>query len=310
MNYPFESLKAEYAHMWAHMDIDASRVSVAQSKAQKIINGKNRYQILEAKTNVPWYFIGLLHLRESDCDFNTHLHNGDPLSKRTYHVPAGRPLKGSAPFSFEFSAIDALEQKSYHKITDWSIERIAYCLEKYNGFGYRSRGFPSAYLWASTDQYKSGKFIFDGPKGWRPNVVDKQLGAMAVLKCIMDMEQIAPETSAPVINDETPNTPTADVERPTNTQMAATSKKWNATSWLYWLLGIPPAAQGVNTIVDTADIQSVKTYTQTIKELATAFGPQGIFILSIIAIGVVMYIRKRMKDDVQEGRAEPSGIQK
>src|SRR5262245_54230899 len=100
-NYTFNSLKAEYAHMWAHMEIKENRVAVANSQADKIIAYKDRYKLLEAQTNVPWYFIGLLHLRESDCDFNTHLHNGDPLTARTVHVPAGRPLQGKAPFTFE-----------------------------------------------------------------------------------------------------------------------------------------------------------------------------------------------------------------
>jgi lysozyme family protein len=57
---------------------------------------------------VPWELIAALHEREAGGSFKGHLHNGDPLTGRTYHVPAGRPAKGSPPFTWEASAIDAL----------------------------------------------------------------------------------------------------------------------------------------------------------------------------------------------------------
>ena len=187
-NYTFTSLKAEYAHMWAHMEINHDRLSAANRQADKIIAGKEKYLRLEGATGVPWYVIGLIHLRESSCDFNTHLHNGDPLTARTVHVPKNRPVKGKAPFDFHESAIDALTMpgKELHKIKDWSIERIAYTFEQFNGFGPRMHGRASGYLWASSNQYTGGKYIFDGPAGWRPNVYDTQLGAMVVLKCVLN----------------------------------------------------------------------------------------------------------------------------
>jgi lysozyme family protein len=305
LNYTFEATKAEYAHMWAHMEIKPSRLDVAQNKAKLIIKGKATYQQLQLKTNVPWYFIGLLHLRESDCDFNTHLHNGDPLTRRTVHVPPNRPIRGTPPFSFEFSAIDALEQKGYHKITDWSIERMAYCLEKYNGWGYRYRNVPSAYLWASSNQYRKGKFVKDSV--FNPNVVDTQLGAMVVLKVLLDMEQLVPESAAPVITDETPNTPTAEIPRPTNNEMAKTSRKWRATDLLHWLTGGTGATVAAAKTLDASNIQATKSYVDVLKSFAKDYGVEMVIVLCILAFGVTMLIRKLMKDDVQDGRALPSG---
>jgi lysozyme family protein len=63
--------------------------------------------------------------------------------------------------------------------TDWSIGGLLTLLEEYNGLGYASMGRPSPYVWASTDQYHSGKYIADGH--YDPNAIDHQLGCGALL---------------------------------------------------------------------------------------------------------------------------------
>ncbi|PNA15926.1 peptidoglycan-binding protein, partial [Pseudomonas sp. MPR-R1B] len=85
------------------------------------------------------------------------------------------------PFTFEYSAIDALTREGLTRM-DWTtyiIERIAYANEKFNGFGYAMHGVPSAYLWAGTNQYERGKYVADNV--WSPYAVDQQLGVMGVL---------------------------------------------------------------------------------------------------------------------------------
>ena len=52
-------------------------------------------------------------------------------------------------------------------------------LEEYNGLGYAMRGVPSPYIWAATEQYRSGKYIADGH--YDPDAVDHQLGCAALL---------------------------------------------------------------------------------------------------------------------------------
>lgn len=308
-NYQFQALKAEYAQKWANMDISPNRVLLAQQQASKIVVNRTIYEGLQAKTNVPWHFIGLLHLRESNCNFGTHLHNGDPLTARTVHVPVGYPRTGTAPFSFEYSAIDALKLMGYTAITDWSIERIAYCFEKYNGFGYRKYNVPSAYLWASSNQYTKGKFVRDGV--FNGNVVDKQLGAMVVLKCLLDLiqEPVAQIETTQIqdLIDEQPNTPTANVQRPTNKEMSEASFKWKVTDILHWIFG-GSAVGGVSLqSLDAANITTVKNYTDAAKEFIDAYG----FVLFLLLCGagtaLVMILRSRMKTDVQEGRSTPSG---
>ncbi len=53
-------------------------------------------------------------------------------------------------------------------------------LEQYNGLGYASKGLPSPYIWAGTDQYTKGKYVADHV--YDPNAVDQQLGCAGLLK--------------------------------------------------------------------------------------------------------------------------------
>jgi lysozyme family protein len=175
----FESLRADYAADWQRMVIKDSKRETVEAIARKLIKYKPRYQAVADKAGIPWFFIAVLHQRESDADFTTHLDNGDPLSARTYHVPAGRPRTGRPPFTWEDSAVDALTMQGLDKIKDWPIERLAFECEGYNGWGYHSHGVPSAYLWSFSNIYRSGKYVADGV--WSSSAIDAQCGTMPML---------------------------------------------------------------------------------------------------------------------------------
>ena len=88
--------------------------------------------------------IGAIHFRESSLNFNTCLHNGDPLGQKTVRVPAGRPPGKDEVFNtWEEAAIDALNMKGklgFNEITQTNqLEQVAGYAEKYNGFGYRNK---------------------------------------------------------------------------------------------------------------------------------------------------------------------------
>src|SRR5262245_29782094 len=182
MAVSFQSLKPRYRQLWDTMTINPSVVDDADRVARKILANKDRYLALERQTGVPWFYIGLVHNRESGMDFNTYLGNGQSLNRVTTIVPKGR-----GPFSsFEAGAIDAFKVENMIGITDWSLERIAFLLEAFNGFGYLNKGINSPYLWAGTNQYRSGKFVADHV--FRADVVDSQLGSMAVLARLAGMD--------------------------------------------------------------------------------------------------------------------------
>jgi lysozyme family protein len=171
----FESLRASYRTLWNGMVVNADKSQAAMLAANRVIQGRDRYKAVEKRTSVPWFFIGLCHMREGNFNFGTYLGNGQSINRVTTIVPIAR-----GPFaSFEDGAVDALKFQGLVNITDWTLERIAFCLEGFNGFGYRSKGVNTPYLWAGTNRYTSGKYVADHV--FDPAAVDKQLGSMAVL---------------------------------------------------------------------------------------------------------------------------------
>lgn len=196
---------AHYAALWQRMTILPDRVAAVQSVAHKIILYKDRYRKLELTTGIPWWFIGIIHYRESDCNFHCHLHNGDPLTKRTVQVPVGRPL-GEPPFGWEESALDALEYEGFLKVKDWTLESAAYRWEAYNGWGYWHLGVTSAYLLAGTNEHAKGKYTSD--HHYDPEAKDQELGCLPLLQGIMQLDpsvsvKNSPQSS-PVVSPKAP----------------------------------------------------------------------------------------------------------
>ncbi|NOT51433.1 MAG: hypothetical protein HOP10_09175 [Chitinophagaceae bacterium] len=184
MAHSFEEYKNGYQQLFDTCVISSTKKAEIEGLVSKIVKNKARYVAVTQNTNVPWVFTGIIHCMESGLNFNTHLHNGDPLSARTTHVPAGRPASGTPPFTWEASAADALTFVGLTSWTDWSVAGMLYRFEKYNGFGYRSRGINSPYLWSYSNHYKKGKFTGDGK--FDPAAVSKQCGAVVLLKSIIE----------------------------------------------------------------------------------------------------------------------------
>lgn len=190
VQYKFERLAPEYRDLWSKMRV--LKVAEANNEARRIIQGKQRYLDVERRTGVPWFVVGCLHMRESGGRFDCWLHNGDPMRRagrpaQTVNVPAGRPLDPSC--TWEDGAVDALVTvERLNEIKDWGAEHVAYAAETFNGFGYRhpARNIPSPYLWGGTTIQKRGKFVRDGV--WDGNVMDPQVGVMAVLRQVMDLD--------------------------------------------------------------------------------------------------------------------------
>lgn len=170
----------EYAAQWDRMTINspAKFTRIASS----ILAHKQRYQAIENGTGVPWYMIGVLHMRESDCNFDTYLGNGQSLHRVTTIVPKGR-----GPFAtFEAGAVDALKIDGLTAVQDWRLEKILYYCELFNGAGYNNRGLPSPYIWGGTNIQKPGKYTSDGH--FDPNVWDPQPGCAPILASLAKLD--------------------------------------------------------------------------------------------------------------------------
>lgn len=298
-NYTVAGLRSYYLSKWNNLVI--TRPTNINAAANKIIAGKDIYKSLQTKTGVPWYMIGVIHYRESNCNFHTHLHNGDPLSARTYHVPAGRPVRGTPPFDFQYSAIDALTYEGFTKIKNWPIEQIAYSLEQYNGWGYRYRGYPSAYLWSGTNQYNRGKFVRDGV--FNGEVVDVQDGCMGILKRIFEVTGEKPVASLETTYIEEP---TADIPDPTNKELNQVSRKHWYTDLFQKITGGMLGFGAIFKTVDVAQIQAVQTYLNTVKSFANEYGWFIVILLLIMVATYLSEMKKLMKQDYTDGRFTPS----
>jgi lysozyme family protein len=183
-----DALRSEYQGLFDTCSIKSEKAADVDACVNRILKGKQHYDVVSSRTNIPWYFIGIIHNMECSCDLNTHLHNGDPLTKRTSHVPKGFPKNGEPPFKWEDSAEDALRLKALDQWNDWSVPGILFQFERYNGFGYRVRGVNTPYLWSFSNQYSKGKFTSDGV--FDGSAVSKQVGA-AVLLRRMSEQQLA-----------------------------------------------------------------------------------------------------------------------
>jgi lysozyme family protein len=157
----------------------------------KLTNAKYRaaYEKLEDEICVPWYFIGLIHALEASFNFDAHLHNGDPLGKRTVQVPANRPEKWNPPNDWQSSAKDALAYEKFTDHLDWNLARLLFRLETYNGFRSRElHNTNSPYLWSFSNHYTKGKFIADNE--WSGSAVSQQSGAAVMLKQLVDKKLV------------------------------------------------------------------------------------------------------------------------
>ena len=180
-----DAASKELDELWRSAKLLVSWQSRIASQADAIAQQRHRYEPVAAKTGVPWWVIGVIHSMECGLRFDRHLHNGDPLTARTVQVPRGRPTTGSAPFTWEESAVDAIRYDGLYRVpaAHWSQPGLVLDqFERFNGLGYRKKGVPSPYLWSGTGHYVKGKYVADGR--YDPNAVSKQVGVAALLKVL------------------------------------------------------------------------------------------------------------------------------
>ena len=171
---------SEYRQLFETATFTDKRIGIIDDYKLRLEAGRRRYETVSKQTGVPWFVIGILHQVETNGNFDVHFHNGDPLGQRTVSVPAGRPTLGSPPFTWEESALDALQANQMSMVSVWTIEEALYQIERFNGLGYRKRGINSPYLWAGSNHYTSGTYTTDG--GFNAKAVSRLVGAAVLLK--------------------------------------------------------------------------------------------------------------------------------
>ncbi len=189
----FEDVSAGYVRLFETCEIRPEHRSTVQWYVSKITDAARRksYEAVFEETCVPWYAVAILHGMEGSFDMTSHLHNGDSLKAKTVQVPKGRPDPWLPPSDWVSSAVDALRYDKLHEQADWSLARMLYRWEGYNGW--RSRQLykiNTPYLWSFSNHYTKGKFVADNK--WDPNAVSKQCGAAVMLKALVEGGFIAP----------------------------------------------------------------------------------------------------------------------
>lgn len=178
---------SQYEEMFYKAIVDPAKYDESENVAYNIRMNRAQYVNVQAKTQIPWFVVAVLHSMESNLNFNCNLVNGDPLSARTVHVPRGRPYGGEPPFSWEYAAIDALTKGDLWipSITsNWTISQVLEFLERYNGLGYAERDLNTPYLWSGTNLYTKGLFVADDK--FDPEAVSKQIGSVVIIKTMLN----------------------------------------------------------------------------------------------------------------------------
>lgn len=148
----------------------------------RIYRNWSRYQAVASTSKVPAHVISGLHNMEAGGSFLCHLHEGSSLKWRTRYVPIGRPKTGNPPFTWEFSAQDAL---AYDHMAEKNWKRLGPTLtacELYNGGGFMRYHpeTPTPYLWSGSSVARPGKYIRDGV--WSPTAISAQIGIAPIWK--------------------------------------------------------------------------------------------------------------------------------
>lgn len=144
--------------------IDAWGIDVVPEKqwilAQAVstaLRYRGRYETIASRTWIPWELIAGIHYRESSFNFNTYLHNWQPLGRRTTIVPVWILFH-----NWEDAAIDALTwpRASYGRPTQGDLRWQADFAERFNGLWYRNRWLMSPYVMAWSEAYERQWWMF------------------------------------------------------------------------------------------------------------------------------------------------------
>lgn len=194
----FIQLKSSYESGLREMKI--TRTADVDAAAAKLVRyaTQDRYAEASTKTGVPQIWMATSFEREASSDFTRSPAQGDPLDRVSTHVPRGRgPFKTATntwPQAWTDAAIDAyhLDRLDAVGAANWTWPLACFYAELFNGFGYRSHGVRSPYLWGGTNLQQPGKYVRDGV--FDSTVMDAQIGVVPVM---MRMAEMAPGLALP-----------------------------------------------------------------------------------------------------------------
>lgn len=190
MTLSFEKLEANYVFLASQAHIMPSREHELAAAVTDLLHAKAIYQRVESLTHVPAAVLMALAEREMTGNLHCYLGNGQRLTMRTTIVPKGRgpfpdTVDGYVQGCLDALHLDGLDQV-YKQPGGWSLARFCYESEAWNGWGYRSRGIPSPYVFGATTVQRPGKFPRDHV--FVATLMDPQLGTLALVEEIVKQD--------------------------------------------------------------------------------------------------------------------------
>ena len=226
METKLSQLKSKYLDLYNKMKLRPQWESELNKICERILKHRQRYEYVEQKTGVPWWWVAAIHNMESGGNWNCHLHNGDSLKARTVRVPSGRPVndpeKGwEVGYTWEESAIDAIQMKKFDNVNDKSLPAWLWRSHIYNGFGnvnyvgdFGSSYLYTPYIWSGSNIYQSGKFIRDGV--FDKTAISQQIGVAPIIKNLLEQNSNNNQTiDNQTINNQTVNNQTMTITQNT-----------------------------------------------------------------------------------------------
>ncbi len=143
---------------------------------------KHLYEGVSNEVDMPPLLIAAIHKMESEMNFGTYLHNGQPLGEPTTIHPPGilfpKGKKGwresaihalggnindhSHPPKPSLKYFQQLRRKFGINKNTTDMGKIAAFAEAYNGYGYRNKGKRTGYVYGGTNLTPRGRFVADG----------------------------------------------------------------------------------------------------------------------------------------------------
>ncbi len=158
-----EKLERENSNSEFDFDFNETLTDSMKSEIEKVKQifeeNKDKYEAVEEATGIPAELVAAIHYREGSCNFDTYLHNGEPLGQTTTLVPKDVYFE-----DWTEAAIDALLNHGgdISQLEEGNLDSYLYYAECYNGLGYSYRDIASPYVWSGTDKYTGGMFVADG----------------------------------------------------------------------------------------------------------------------------------------------------
>ncbi len=188
MQHPFSILASEYATLLAAMRLDDDREHELKARAATVLDLAHDHRFewadIEYRTGVPRLWGMASFERESSSDYSRSPAQGDRWDKISVNVPRGLgPYRCWGDACEAAYAIDKLDEVGK---ANWSWARACYEGELYNGFGPRTHGRHTGYLWSWTNVYMGGKYVADGK--WDPDHRDEQCGMVPMMAVLLKFD--------------------------------------------------------------------------------------------------------------------------